>query len=147
MRQMRQGSVLEFRKLTLDCIKTLKPFFENNECRICDCTVGGTFMWRDYHRTEYAIEDEVLYLKVAYPETGFAPPRGVDAGIGSYEKIIEYCSDNGIPTKILAVSETVHERICGMCLPGFYGSTAIKNRRSLDVRLNGNAAAGFTKKR
>ena len=96
---------MEFKRITLENIGEIKPFFTENKNRICDCTVGGTFIWRDYHKSEYAIEDGVFYLKVAYPETAFAPPRGVGTGKGSYERIIEYCDTIGIPARLCAVSE------------------------------------------
>jgi len=72
---------LVFKKLTLDCVETLRPYFTNNECRICDCTVGGTFIWRDYHKTEYAVENGCLYIKVGYPVPAFAPPRVAGAAL------------------------------------------------------------------
>ena len=98
---------MEFKRLTLDCINNLKPYFANNQCRICDCTIGGTFIWRDYHKTEYAIEDGVLYFKVSYPEPAFTPPRSTEPNKGSYEQIIEYCCSEGVPAKLCAVSEPV----------------------------------------
>jgi hypothetical protein len=105
---------LEFSKITLDCIGALRPFFADNKCRICDGTVGGTFMWRDLHNTEYVIEDEVLYLKVTHPQVAFAPPRGAVIGKKPYEKIIEYCSDNGIIARICSVSEAILGEILDM---------------------------------
>jgi len=116
--------VLEFRKLTLDCVTPLRPYFEDNKCRICDCTVGGTFIWRDYHRTEYAIADGVLYLKVAYPTPAFAPPRGLRAAKRAYERIIEYCAKNNEPARLCSVSATVLENVLKM----FPGSNVRTNR-------------------
>jgi len=101
--------ILEFKKLTLDHIEAFRPFFKDNHCRICDCTIGGTFMWRDHHYTEYALEDGVLYLKVTYPETGpaFAPPMGARSDKAAYQRIIEYCGKNNMVVKICAVTEAV----------------------------------------
>ena len=104
---------MEFQKLTLDCIETLKPFFEENNCRICDFTLGGTFLWRDYHKTQYAIADDLLYLKVAYPEPALAPPRGkAGAAVGrrAYERII----DASAPAVICAVTKPVLDDILEM---------------------------------
>ena len=89
----------------------LKPFFTDNLCRICDCTVGGTYIWRDYHKTEYAEEDGVLYLKVGYPEPAFAPPRSDEPAKESYERIIQYCTASNVPPLVCAVSETVLQDI------------------------------------
>jgi len=102
---------LEFNRLMIGHIKPLRPFFEANKCRICDCTVGGTFIWRDYHKTEFAIADDVLFLKVAHPIPAFAPPRGRSVTRGAYERIIEYCAGSGKPARLCAVSGAVLETI------------------------------------
>ena len=101
---------LEFKRLALGDICTLKPFFADNLCRICDCTIGGTFMWRDFHQTEFAIEDGVLYIKVASPTPAFAHPRSARSRdfVGDpYRKIIEYCNAAGLTAEICSVSEAV----------------------------------------
>lgn len=105
----------------------LKPYFTDNPYHICDCTIGGTFMWRDYHKTEYALEDGVLYLKVESPTLAFAPPRSTAPATGyrkPYERIIEYCSDTGIPARICSVSDVTLKYILGM----FPGSQAHTDR-------------------
>ena len=71
-------------------------------------------MWRDYHNTEFAIADGTLYLKVAYPELAFAPPRGVGAGIESYERIRDYCNTTGMPAQLCSVSEPTMKNILEM---------------------------------
>ena len=105
---------MKFNKLTLDCIIALELFFRDNQCRICDCTVGGTFMWRDFHNTEYAIADETLYLKVSRPEPAFAPPRGVGVGRESFERIRDYCAATGMPAQLCSVSKPVLKCILKM---------------------------------
>ena len=105
---------MDFKKLTLDCIKTLRPYFEDNQCRICDCTIGGTFIWRDYHNTEFATEDGVLYLKISHPMSAFAPPRGLKVGRESYERIIDHCAAAGMPAQFCSVSQTILERVLKM---------------------------------
>lgn len=97
---------MEFKKLELSDIEELKTYFTDNPYRICDCTIGGTFMWRDYHKTQFAIEDEVLYLKVDYPIPAFAPPRGANAGKPAYDRIIDYCAQSGTNACICSVSGT-----------------------------------------
>ena len=97
--------MLDFRKLTLEHIDRIKPFFAENHCRICDCTVGGTFMWRDFFQTEFAIEDDVLFLKVRYFDgrIAFTPPIGDDS-IATYQKIISYCEANDLPVVLCTVT-------------------------------------------
>lgn len=57
---------MEFRKLTLKEIPLIKPFFVIQKSRICDYSIGGLFMWRDFFYTEYAIEEGILFFKVKY---------------------------------------------------------------------------------
>ncbi len=53
-----------FQKLTLDSIKSVEPFFHYAQGRTCDYSVGGMFMWRDYFKMEYFIEDNICYTKL-----------------------------------------------------------------------------------
>jgi hypothetical protein len=122
---------LDFKTLGLEHIDLLRPFFLNNLCRICDCTIGGTFIWRDLFKTEFAIEDGVLYLKVQYltGDIAYTPPRGVlspPRGMqqdgaqqhgdtcpekAAYDRIIDYCHDIGCQPRLCAVSEHRLERL------------------------------------
>ena len=53
---------MDFKALGLEHIELLRPYFMKNLCRICDCTIGGTFIWRDLFKTEFAIAGGLLYL-------------------------------------------------------------------------------------
>lgn len=55
---------MKFQKLTLDHIKAIEPFFRYAQGRTCDYTVGGMFMWRDFFKMEYSIEDNVCFSKL-----------------------------------------------------------------------------------
>ena len=79
-------------------------------------------MWRDYHKTEYALEDGTLYLKVASPTPAFAPPRGEAGGRAAYGRIMRYCAESGIKTYICSVSEVTLRYILGM-FPGAKAET------------------------
>ena len=86
--------MLEFTRLTLDDINEIRAYFPYSLNRICDNTVGGAFMWRDYFSVEYAVHDDTVIFKaqVTYHKnvTAFAPPLGKDF-LGGVNKIIEYC--------------------------------------------------------
>lgn len=99
---------MDYKPLRLSDIETLRPYFEKNECRICDCTIGGTFMWRELYETQYALRDKILYLKVVYLPgvTAFTPPHGdIPDEAEAYETIREECRALGIPPRVCAVSE------------------------------------------
>ena len=90
--------MLDFRPLTPQDVDVVRPMLGDNPHRLCDLTVGGIFIWRDYYKTEYAIHEGVLYFKVDYPGFGtvFAMPRGGD-GTREYEQVREYCTNRNIP--------------------------------------------------
>jgi hypothetical protein len=112
---------LDFKTLGLSDIELLRPYFSHNLCRICDCTIGGTFIWRDLFKTEYAIVGDILYLKVRYltGDIAFTPPReGVMTPHGepcadkeAYDRIIDYCRQSGLTPRLCAVSEHRRARI------------------------------------
>lgn len=111
---------MNFKKLELEHIDLLRPYFEHNLCRICDCTIGGTFIWRDLFKTEFAIVEGVLYLKVQYltGDIAFTPPRG-DTGCEkeTYGMIVSHCRGIGCVPRLCAVSEHRLEKIKD-CYPG-----------------------------
>lgn len=45
-------------------IRQLRPFFDHQTSRNCDYTIGVTYMWRNFFQTEYAIEDNMLFLRM-----------------------------------------------------------------------------------
>ncbi|NLT14386.1 MAG: DUF2156 domain-containing protein [Clostridiales bacterium] len=105
---------MDFTALDLEHIDHLRPYFASNLCRICDCTIGGTFIWRDLFKTEFAIISGVLYLKVRYltGDIAFTPPRGESCDEKeAYEKIIDYCRTIGCVPRLCAVSPHRLERI------------------------------------
>ena len=118
------GSKLEFTRLAPEHVERLRPFFRDNRCGICDCTMGGTFIWRDYHKTEFAVADGVLYMKIEHPTAAFSPPRGPLANKRAYERIMEYCEERGRPAVLCSVSESVAHDIAEM----FPGSRAWTDR-------------------
>ena len=45
-------------------IPLLKPYFDLQTSRSCDYTIGVIYMWRSFFHTEYAIENDTLYLRM-----------------------------------------------------------------------------------
>ncbi|MBR5230649.1 MAG: DUF2156 domain-containing protein [Clostridia bacterium] len=45
-------------------IPLIKPYFDFQQSRNCDYTMGVIYMWRSYFHTEYAIESDTLYLRM-----------------------------------------------------------------------------------
>ena len=97
---------MEFQPLTLEHIEIVRPYFGDNESRICDCTVGGTFFWRDYFKTWFAMEEGVLYLKVKdlMGRVAFVCPMGCRDS-GPVFKILDYCRERGYVPEFCMVPE------------------------------------------
>ena len=82
---------MHFEKLTIQDIPRVSSFFSFLRSRTCDFTVGGMFMWRDFYRMEYAIEDGTFYSRL-FDEKGrphYNLPAGPDIASG-IEEIIRY---------------------------------------------------------
>lgn len=82
---------MQFRPLTDADLDLCRPYFEILNPTSCDYTVGGVFMWRDMYKTELAVEDDCLYMRL-YEDPGKAYyylPMGRDVRAG-IEKIIRH---------------------------------------------------------
>ncbi|MCL1793538.1 MAG: phosphatidylglycerol lysyltransferase domain-containing protein [Oscillospiraceae bacterium] len=99
--------MLNFKKLTLDDIEKISPYFSYSKNRTCDNTIGGTFMWRDFFSLEYAEFDGALIFKakIVYHGgiTAFSVPLGKNIR-GAMEKLGEYCRSLGIPVAYCTVT-------------------------------------------
>jgi len=86
--------MLEFKKITLGEIERIKAYFPYSRNRVCDNTVGGNFMWRDFFSTEFTEFNDTVIFKARIQYNGnitaFMPPLGRDYQ-GSLKQIAEYC--------------------------------------------------------
>lgn len=90
--------MLNFANLTLNDIETVKPFLKLQRSRICDYSIGGIFMWRDYFQTQFAVYQNTLIFKVRYlaGETAFSVPLGENQQ-AAMKQMEGYCKENRIP--------------------------------------------------
>ena len=89
--------MLDFRPLELRHIPLLRPILDQKQERICDDTVGGVFLWRDYFHMDFALKDGNLFLRARLPESGqtvFSIPMGADPLRGMDDQE-EYCRETG----------------------------------------------------
>ena len=98
--------MLSFQRLNLCEIPVIQPFFTYSLSRACDNTIGGTFMWRDYFETEYAVFHGTLIFKVRYigGQTAFSLPLGPDVE-GSLAEIAAYCHSERLPIVFCTATE------------------------------------------
>ena len=106
-------AMLEFSQLTLSDIDKLRPFILRENSNICDYTVGGLFIWRDYFSTEYAICDDAVIFKskdtyndvnVNHVTTMFSLPIGKNLHC-CIEEVVRYCYFNDLPIAFNAVTD------------------------------------------
>lgn len=111
--------MLEFSPLTLQELPHLAPWFAQNADRLCDGTVGGEFLWRDYYHIRYAVYAGALCLMADYPQetehseepfTAFSYPIGGDAE-AALQAMAEYAHARNMPLIICPASAADTARI------------------------------------
>lgn len=100
--------MLKFKRLTLDDIPIIKPYFFKSTTRTCDNTLGAAFMWRDYFDTEYAIYNDTLVFKVG--DSAFTMPLGKNIP-DILCLVADYCKSETIPMIISHVFEEDTEKL------------------------------------
>jgi len=100
--------MLEFKRLQLNDIGRVRQYFPYSTNRICDNTVGGAFMWRDYFSVEFAEYNETIVFKarVKYHNdiSAFSMPLGKDL-YGCIGEIIGYCKSFDKPVAFCTVTD------------------------------------------
>lgn len=99
--------MLDFQPLSLQHIALLREHFEQQPGRICDSTVGGTFLWRDYFRTAFARDNGTLFLRSVMPETGayiYAAPMGGNRR-QAFLTLADHCRREGHALTLATVTE------------------------------------------
>ena len=98
-------SVLQFTKLELKHIPLIKPFFEMQQRRLCDCTIGSTMMWRDYFDNCFVIEEDTLVFRSRYLDGkyAFTFPIGPHAE-WMLDRVEQYCKEKEIDLEFCTVT-------------------------------------------
>ena len=98
--------MLKFTDLKLSDIETVRPYLAMQNTRICDYSIGGIFMWRDFFHTRYALYHETLVFEVKYlgGVIAFTVPLGKDPA-GALEEVERYCAEKGMPLIYCTVPE------------------------------------------
>ena len=102
--------MLEFKKLTLEDIQNISPYFIYSKNKTCDNTIGGTFMWRDFFVVEYAeVESTLIFkAKITYHGgiTAFTVPLGENREniYRGMEELNKYCKACQMPVVYCTVT-------------------------------------------
>lgn len=96
--------MLTFRKLELTQYKTLLPFFNMPDNRLCDWTPDVAFMWRIWFDTEWADANGAVIFKWHFPNIGetYSVPIGADRKdalelLKPYRPIFSNVAENELP--------------------------------------------------
>lgn len=132
---------MEFKKLELQDIDIIRPFFEMQTNRMCDNTVGVVVMWRDSFHTHYAIEDGALFLRFSYGEQKemiHSVPIGLDKK-RALNTLKGHLERSGHPVTICAVSKEDLELVQEV-----FGEMDVRSERSwFDYLYNAADLATF----
>lgn len=110
--------MINFQKLELVHIPLLKAYFSHVTTRLCDTTLGGAVMWRNGFETDFALVDDILFLRSRPDEksAAFTVPMGdFQRGVRLLQ---EHCKETGEPLRFCSVAEEEKDRLLEL-LPGF----------------------------
>ena len=99
--------MINFQKLELVHIPLLKAYFSHVTTRLCDTTLGGAVMWRNGFETDFALVDDILFLRSRPDEksAAFTVPLGdFQRGVRLLQ---EHCKETGEPLRFCSVAEEV----------------------------------------
>ncbi|NLL38829.1 MAG: DUF2156 domain-containing protein [Clostridiales bacterium] len=96
---------MNFTRLTLSDIEKVRPLLTKATNRLCDNTVGGLFMWRDFFDSHYFIdENQTLFIRHKVDgEYMFSIPLGKDIK-KNILKVDSMCKEKGVPLVFCIVS-------------------------------------------
>ena len=115
---------MEFKKLEFGDLELIRGYYEKYTNRTCDRTIGGSFMWRDYFPTMYALVNDTLVIKSKKGgETVFCFPMG-EAVEEALLAIEEYCEKEEIAPEFVSLSSDEMEYL----KKRYENATIIENR-------------------
>ena len=153
--------MLQFKRLTIDDIDILRRHMCNSGSRLCDCTVGGIMMWREWYKTRYAVSEDgtliiahdiaregvpggvTAYLAPSMPEGEMPVPGGAVCPKRVIDLVAEHCESAGAPIVFCAVSTATLEY-----LKKRFGDVTVQtNRNWYDYVYNASDLADYPGKR
>lgn len=131
---------MEFKKLEFSDLELIRAYYLEYTNRTCDRTIGGSFMWRDYFHTMYALVDDTLVMKcIKDGETVFCFPMGkqIDKALSEIEK---YCEKEELVPEFVSLAAEEMEYL----KQRYKDATIIENRDWSDYLYLTSDHANFT---
>jgi hypothetical protein len=99
--------MLAFQPIEADNVSQLTEYFACQKFRTGDYTLAGTFMWRKFFFSEFAVDSDMLFIKVKYFNgvTAFTFPVGFGNTEEALEHLETYARQNKIALKFCNVPE------------------------------------------
>ncbi len=104
--------MLKFKQLELKDIPLFRKYLNYKVENNCDCTIGASFMWRDYFLTSYALYEDMLFIKSDYGDDyeAFCFPLAKDRE-KALSVLKEHCEECDIPLIFCSVTNKEIELI------------------------------------
>ena len=95
-----------FQPLKNEDFSRLRAFFTQNTYRVCDCTVGAVFMWRQFLHTAYLLCGDWLLLRISIGDADYFPfPLGSGDVSAALAVLEAYCRETATPLRFVDVPE------------------------------------------
>lgn len=110
--------IIDFRAFDIKDKDYIDSFFQVHHYEGVDCTFNTLFLWQSAFHTEWAVEDDVLFIRAGVGDKAFFMPPFAGAS-GSFAKglslIHSYLEERGLPFILKGVSPWVLEQIKEHC--------------------------------
>lgn len=99
--------MLAFKPIEEENVARFSKYFQCQKSRTCDYTLAGTFMWRKFFYSEYAVEEKMLFFRVKYINgiTAFTFPIGCGSTEDALDRLEDYARRNNLRLIFCTVPE------------------------------------------
>jgi len=103
--------MFQFKPVTLKSLSEISSYFQCQNYKTCDFTIGGLFMWASFFKYEYAIFNDTLFIKglseLNLSDTVFSIPVGKLPIEDSVAFLIDFCKGKKMKLILSAVPEQI----------------------------------------
>lgn len=103
--------MLNFKKIEMKDISTLKAYYSAYPARQCDRSAGATVMWRDYFENRFTVVDGTIIFSSNFKGgLCFSYPVGRNID-GALDEIEKHCEQSNIPMILCSVNKNELESL------------------------------------
>lgn len=102
----------QFKKITLEDRDILAKYLSRRKLRACDYSVAGLILWADVYNTQFAVVQDMLFLKFVRDEQNyFTFPIGNGDLKQSFEWLFVYCEEHDQEFKMNVIEPSMFDDI------------------------------------